>query len=34
MEYLAIFLVCLGVLALVWTAARTKGDRNRGGPGK
>ena len=34
MEYFAIFLVCLGVLALIWASARTERGRSRRGPKK
>jgi hypothetical protein len=32
MEYLALLMVCLGVLALIWTSARTQRTRKRKEP--
>ena len=32
MKYLALFMVCLGVLALIWTSARSQRDRSRRDP--
>jgi len=34
MEYLALFMVCLGVFALIWTSARTQRARSRREPKK
>ena len=34
MEYLALFMVCLGVFALIWTSARTQRARSRRGDKK
>jgi hypothetical protein len=32
MKYLALFMVCLGVFALIWASARTQRDRSRRDP--
>jgi len=33
-EHLAIFMVCVGILALIWTSVRTDRRRDRRWPGK